>query len=65
MTTLTTEFNTKFEDIEYDTIGGIVIDHFGRLPDCDETITVGKFNFKVVNGNSRQIHLLEVTPVEK
>lgn len=59
------EFNTKFEDIEYDTIGGIVIDHFGRLPDCDETITVGKFNFKVVNGNSRQIHLLEVTSAEK
>lgn len=58
-------FKTKFNDSEFDTIGGIVIDQFGRLPDCDESINIGKFNFKVANGNSRQIHLLEVTPARK
>jgi len=55
-------FSTKFSDDEFDTIGGIVIDRFGRLPDCDETITIGKLEFKVVNANNRQIHLLQVTP---
>lgn len=55
-------FGTQFEALEFDTIGGIVVDQFGRLPECEETIDIGKHTFKVVNGNSRQIHLLQVTP---
>ncbi|WP_396587923.1 HlyC/CorC family transporter [Bermanella sp. R86510] len=57
-------FETDFEAVEFDTIGGIVVDQFGRLPECDESIEIGKHTFKVVNGNSRQIHLLQVTPAE-
>ncbi|EAT11427.1 CBS domain-containing protein [Bermanella marisrubri] len=55
-------FGTQFEALEFDTIGGIVVDQFGRLPECEETIDIGQHTFKVVNGNSRQIHLLQVTP---
>ena len=55
-------FSTKFSDDEFDTIGGIVMDQFGRLPDCDENIEIDRFDFKVVNANNRQIHLLQVTP---
>jgi magnesium and cobalt transporter len=58
-------FKTKFEDIEFDTIGGIIIDQFGRLPDCDESITVGNLSYKIANANSRQIHLLEVSTAKK
>ncbi len=58
-------FQTKYSDTEFDTIGGIVVDHFGRLPDCDESITIGQHCFKIANGNNRQIHLLEVTNTEK
>ena len=58
-------FQTKYSDTEFDTIGGIVVDHFGRLPDCDESITIGQYCFKIANGNNRQIHLLEVTNTEK
>ena len=58
-------FGSKFENIEFDTIGGAVVDKFGRLPECDESITMDKFNFKVANANNRQIHLLEVTTSEK
>jgi magnesium and cobalt transporter len=57
-------FNTKFDDKEFDTIGGIVAQHFGRVPECDEAITINNFRFKVVNGNSRRINLMEVTPVD-
>jgi len=57
-------FSTKFDDKEFDTIGGIVVQHFGRVPECDETITINDWRFKVVNGNSRRINLMEVTPVE-
>lgn len=58
-------FTTKFEDFEFDTIGGIVMDKFGRLPDCDESIVIGHYEFKVVNGNNRQIHLLQVTKIKQ
>jgi magnesium and cobalt transporter len=57
-------FKTKFSEEDFDTIGGIVMDKFGRLPDCEDIITISKFKFKVVNANSRQIHLLEVTPMK-
>lgn len=57
-------FKTNFADKEFDTIGGIVVQHFGRVPECDEAITISDWRFKVVNGNSRRINLMEVTPVE-
>jgi len=55
-------FSTRIQDKDFDTIGGIVVHHFGRVPECNETIRVDSLNFKVVNGTSRQINLLEVTP---
>jgi magnesium and cobalt transporter len=57
-------FSTKFDDKEFDTIGGIVVQHFGRVPECDEAITINDLRFKIINGNSRRINLLEVTPVD-
>jgi magnesium and cobalt transporter len=58
-------FDTNFKNVEFYTIGGIIIDKFGRLPDCDETITIGKLSFNVANANNRQIHLLEVSTESK
>lgn len=55
-------FDARFADDEFDTIGGIVIHHFGRMPECNESIRIDRWQFKVVNGTSRQINLLEVTP---
>jgi magnesium and cobalt transporter len=57
-------FNTKFDEKEFDTIGGIVIQHFGRVPECDEAITINDWRFKVVNGTGRRINLMEVTPID-
>lgn len=57
-------FDTKFLDKEFDTIGGIVVHHFGRVPECDESITINGWRFKVVHGNGRRINLMEVTPAE-
>jgi magnesium and cobalt transporter len=57
-------FQTKFDEKEFDTIGGIVIQHFGRVPECDEAITINDWRFKVVNGTGRRINLMEVTPVD-
>ncbi|MFT6113428.1 MAG: magnesium and cobalt transporter [Oleispira sp.] len=57
-------FETKFDEKEFDTIGGIVVQHFGRVPECDEAITINDWRFKVVNGTGRRINLMEVTPVD-
>jgi magnesium and cobalt transporter len=56
-------FNTKFNEKEFDTIAGFVVQHFGRVPECDEAITINKWRFKIVNGNARRINLMEVTPI--
>ncbi|PCJ38736.1 MAG: magnesium/cobalt efflux protein [Moraxellaceae bacterium] len=56
-------FNASFSDSEFDTIGGIVLGCFGRLPERDETIEVDSFSFKVLNADNRAIRLLEVTPL--
>jgi magnesium and cobalt transporter len=56
-------FKTRFPDEDFDTIGGIVTHHFGRVPECNETIRIDAWMFRVINGTSRQINLLEVTPV--
>ncbi len=57
-------FSARFPDDEFDTIGGIVVHHFGRVPECNESIRIDQWQFKVVNGTSRQINLLEVTPID-
>jgi len=57
-------FSTKFDDKEFDTIAGIVIQHFGRVPECDEAITINNWRFKIINGNARRINLMEVTPID-
>lgn len=62
------DFNEHFEanypDSDFDTIGGIVVHHFGRVPECQETIQIGDWHFKVIHATSRQVILLEVTPAE-
>ena len=57
-------FHTHLPDDDFDTVGGIVIHHFGRVPECNESIRIDQWQFKVVNGTSRQINLLEVTRPE-
>jgi len=53
-------FQSTFSDEEFDTIGGIVTNAFGHLPDRDESVTIDQFTFKVLNADNRQIRLLEV-----
>ena len=54
-------FNSSFSDEEFDTIGGVVMQRFGRLPRRGEAITIERFRFKVLNADSRRLHLLQVT----
>jgi magnesium and cobalt transporter len=56
-------FGSVFDDEEFDTIGGLVVQSFGHLPRRDEITTIGQFQFKVLNADNRRVHLLQVTPI--
>ena len=55
-------FGTQFSDEEFDTIGGLVLQHFGRLPARDESVTFGGLCFTVLSADGRTIRLLRVSP---
>ncbi len=54
------KFGTAFGDDEYDTVGGLVISHFGRVPKRSENIVIDGFRFQVMRADSRRLHTLLV-----
>ena len=53
-------FGTAFSDEEYDTIGGLLMQEFGRLPRRGETIQIGDLEFRILRADRRRIDLLRV-----
>ncbi len=56
-------FHTSFSDEEFDTIAGLVLNAFGRMPKRGESVDFDGFHFTVQRADNRRIYLLEVTPV--
>ena len=54
-------FGTQFSDQEFTTLGGLVLQQIGHIPERGETINIGPFLVTVLNADSRQIKLLKVT----
>ncbi len=63
-TTTIDDFNDFFDcelvADEFDTVGGIVLKHFGHLPERDEVTRVDDFEFTVLSSDSRRITLLHL-----
>jgi magnesium and cobalt transporter len=57
-------FSMRFSDEEYDTIGGLVMHQFGRLPRRGEAVTMDGIEFKVLRADRRRIDQLRVTTPE-
>jgi magnesium and cobalt transporter len=53
-------FGTRYSEQEFDTIGGLVLSRFGRVPKRGESISLDNFVFKVLRADSRRLHLLQV-----
>jgi magnesium and cobalt transporter len=59
-------FGTHYSDEEFDTIGGLILKRFGRVPKRGEQIAFDNLTFRVLRADSRRLHLLQVTrKVEK
>lgn len=54
-------FKAQFSDEEFDTIGGLVMQAFGHLPERNETTSLEQFEFRVLYSDNRQIHLLRLS----
>jgi len=54
-------FRTEFSDEDFDTIGGIVMQQFGHLPNRNESTKLDGLEFKVLNADNRRIRLLQVS----
>ncbi|MBE9396012.1 CBS domain-containing protein [Pontibacterium sp. N1Y112] len=60
------DFNEFFDvglcEDDFDTMGGLVTQRFGHLPQKDEQVDFDGFSFKVLSADNRRIRLLQVTP---
>ncbi|HET6602980.1 MAG TPA: transporter associated domain-containing protein [Xanthomonadaceae bacterium] len=59
------DFNERFgadlSDDEYDTIGGLVTEAIGHLPEAGEELTLARFHFRVAQADARRVHAFEVS----
>ncbi len=55
-------FDSELSDRDSGTLGDLVIRAFGHLPKRNETIDLDDFHIRVLNADSRHIHLLRLTP---
>src|SRR4030095_12310561 len=56
-------FGADFADDEFDTVGGLVLQAFGRLPKRGETATSGDYRFRVIRADSRRLYTLQGEPI--
>jgi magnesium and cobalt transporter len=55
-------FRTSFSDAEVDTVGGMILQHLGRVPKRNEVIDIDGLRFQVLRADSRRLYTLLVTP---
>lgn len=55
-------FDVGLPDDLFDTIGGLVTQRFGHLPQKEEQVDLDGFSFKVLSADNRRIRLLQVIP---
>ena len=49
-------FGADFSDDDYDTIGGLITDALGHLPESGEELVLARFNFRVARADRRRVH---------
>ncbi|MBP6057540.1 MAG: CBS domain-containing protein [Nitrosomonas sp.] len=53
----------NFDNDDYDTVGGLVLNKFGRLPVRHESVVIDHFKFTVQRADSRRLHMLKVEKI--
>lgn len=53
-------FSTQYASEDVDTIGGLTMQRLGRLPKCDDSLTLDTLSLTVILANRRAVQLLRV-----
>jgi magnesium and cobalt transporter len=54
-------FNSQFDEKSADTISGVILQELHHMPQKDEQVTIGNFDFKIVSADTRCMQMLQVT----
>jgi magnesium and cobalt transporter len=54
-------FGSDFSEDEFDTIGGIITQRLGHLPNKDEEVVIDQFQFRILSADNRRIRLIQVS----
>ena len=54
------KFGTSFEDVDFDTIAGYVMNKFGKFPLVNESIKIEKIKFTIASANKKKINKIRV-----
>ena len=57
-------FKSYFSETGSDTIGGLISQTLGHIPQPGETVDIDNINFEIIHADSRRIHLIRVTKSE-
>ena len=62
---LNDNFGSTLDSEDHDTIGGLLLSEFGRVPEFEDVVVVAdRFEFKVIKADSRRIITLEMTDLD-
>lgn len=60
LTDINEELGTNFSTEDFDTIGGLVLAHVGRLPKGGEEFQIGGLDVKIIRADSRKLQILMI-----
>ena len=60
LTDINEELGTNFSTEDFDTIGGLVLAHVGRLPKGGEEFQIGGLKIKIIRAHSRKLQILMI-----
>jgi len=58
---LNERIGSAFDTENYDTVGGLVVNAFGRVPRRNDRIAIGDCEFQVLRADRRRLHLVQVS----
>lgn len=56
-------FGTTFDDSEFDTVGGMILHHLGRVPKRNEMLDINGMRIQVLRADSRRLYTLLIENV--
>ncbi|QFY43715.1 CBS domain-containing protein [Candidatus Methylospira mobilis] len=54
-------FGTDFDEQEFDTMGGLIVNRFGHVPKRGDALDIDQFHFSVIQADDRRLNLLKLS----